>query len=78
MTTLDLKTQGLGPGDRSEVKSKYYSLVLVVQIFKLSMQEAEAGRPLSWRPAWFTQQVLGHLGIHSVIMSQQQQNKQES
>lgn len=54
LLALDLKTQGLGLGDNSEVKSKYYSLVSVVHTFKLSMQEAEAGRALSWRPAWFT------------------------
>ena len=42
----------------------------VVDAFDLSTQEAEAGKSLSSRPAWSTQQVPGHPGIHREILSQ--------
>jgi hypothetical protein len=47
---------------------------VVVHTFNPSTQEAEAGRSLSWRPAWFTEWVLGRL--HRRTLSWKQTNKQ--
>jgi hypothetical protein len=47
-------------------------LAMVAHAFNLSTQEAEAGKSLNWRIAWFPQLVPGQSGLHRRIMSQKQ------
>jgi hypothetical protein len=48
-----------------------------VPTFNPSTQEAETGRSLSLRPAWFTERVPGQPGLHRETMSgNKQTNKQ--
>jgi hypothetical protein len=49
-------------------------LKVVAPTFNLITQEAEAGRSLSLRPAWFTELVPGQSGLHRETMSQKNQN----
>jgi hypothetical protein len=44
-------------------------LGMVAHIFNASTQEAKAGRFLSSRPAWFTEQAPGQSGLHREILS---------
>jgi hypothetical protein len=52
---------------------------VVVHAFKPSTREAEAGRSLSSRPAWFMEEVPGQPGLQQrnpVLKNQNQPNKQ--
>jgi hypothetical protein len=44
--------------------------MVVALVFNPSIYEAGAGRSLSSRVAWFTEQVLGQPGLHREILSQ--------
>jgi len=46
--------------------------VALAHTFNPSTQEAEAGEPLSLRPAWSTRWVPGQPGLHTEIMSEKQ------
>jgi hypothetical protein len=48
---------------------------MVANAFNLSTWEAEAGRSLSSRPAWSTEQVPGQPGLHKETMHQKTKTK---
>jgi hypothetical protein len=60
----------ISPSKTKNKNKKTQSQVVVVHAFNPSTWEAEAGRSLSSKPAWSTEQVARHLGIHRKTMSQ--------
>jgi hypothetical protein len=72
MTSWAIQRNPVSKKKKKKKKKKSHiasQVVVVAHTFSSSTQEAEAGKSLSLRPAWSTEQVPGQAGLHREVLS---------